>query len=253
MVYSTALLERSWLEYERNKTTERAVLQIQALVDQHTQRLAWRQDAKTEAMKDAPAQQRLRYTSGLAFPPRWGLQHDLAMRYHKLGVIRSALEIFYELHMWGDAVEAHLMIDEPHKAEEIIKTQLRSKGATPQMMVALGDLCELRAPTDSELKAGQKTEFSFDARVGYYAKAWELSGRKYARAKRMLGRVWWERSKKATSAEEQRRWMTTALSHYKEATNLTPMHKDSWFLQGVVAMRVEDNECALTSFRQVHW
>lgn len=39
MVYSTGLLERSWLECEKNKTRERAVLQLQALVDQHTNRL----------------------------------------------------------------------------------------------------------------------------------------------------------------------------------------------------------------------
>jgi hypothetical protein len=37
MVYSTAL-ERSWLEFEQNHGRERAILQMQALVDQHTKR-----------------------------------------------------------------------------------------------------------------------------------------------------------------------------------------------------------------------
>jgi len=39
MIYSTALLERAWLECESIHGRERALLQIQALVDQHTQRL----------------------------------------------------------------------------------------------------------------------------------------------------------------------------------------------------------------------
>ena len=34
MVHSTALLERSWLEFERRKTMERSLLQMQALLDQ---------------------------------------------------------------------------------------------------------------------------------------------------------------------------------------------------------------------------
>ena len=34
MIHSTALLERSWLEFERRKTMDRAMLQIQALIDQ---------------------------------------------------------------------------------------------------------------------------------------------------------------------------------------------------------------------------
>jgi hypothetical protein len=34
MIYSTALLKRSWIEYyEKRKTADRALLQIQALID----------------------------------------------------------------------------------------------------------------------------------------------------------------------------------------------------------------------------
>jgi hypothetical protein len=32
MIHSTALLERSWLEFERRKTADRAMLQIQAII-----------------------------------------------------------------------------------------------------------------------------------------------------------------------------------------------------------------------------
>lgn len=39
MIYSTALLERAWLECETSNRRERAIIQIQALVDQHGNRL----------------------------------------------------------------------------------------------------------------------------------------------------------------------------------------------------------------------
>ena len=34
MIHSTALLQRSWLEFEKRRTSDRAILQIQALLDQ---------------------------------------------------------------------------------------------------------------------------------------------------------------------------------------------------------------------------
>ena len=42
MVYATGLLERAWLVCERNHTRERAILQIQALVDQRSNRYGLR-------------------------------------------------------------------------------------------------------------------------------------------------------------------------------------------------------------------
>ena len=43
MIHSTGLLERSWLEFEKRRTMDRAMLQIQALLDQHTTKLTMMQ------------------------------------------------------------------------------------------------------------------------------------------------------------------------------------------------------------------
>jgi hypothetical protein len=47
MVYSTALLERSWLDFASHYSRERAVLQLQALLDQHSSRLTLTQSSSS--------------------------------------------------------------------------------------------------------------------------------------------------------------------------------------------------------------
>ena len=57
MVYATALLERAWLECERTHGRERAILQIQALADQHSNRLTLTQSTFKSVEEDsAPTQ-----------------------------------------------------------------------------------------------------------------------------------------------------------------------------------------------------
>ena len=69
MVYATALLERAWLECERTHGRERAILQIQALADQHSNRLTLTQSTFKSVEEDsAPAQDRLRNLHGIVYP-----------------------------------------------------------------------------------------------------------------------------------------------------------------------------------------
>ena len=42
-IYSTALLQRAWAEFERSHARDRAALQLQALLDQHTTKLTYTQ------------------------------------------------------------------------------------------------------------------------------------------------------------------------------------------------------------------
>jgi hypothetical protein len=52
-------LERAWLEYERAQGRERAILQIQALEDEHSNRLAISQSTLDSVKDSAPLQERL--------------------------------------------------------------------------------------------------------------------------------------------------------------------------------------------------
>ncbi|KAI2614817.1 uncharacterized protein GGS25DRAFT_473333 [Hypoxylon fragiforme] len=140
-IYTQALLTRSRIELNRSRTVERAVLQLQALVDQvivDTQEVIrspinGEDDSKTEsnipsiqvtpehqtgastnpqkptsflpvakASELASPQERLQYVNALSSPPRWHLESELAYAWTSVGSLVSALEIFKRLRLWPE-------------------------------------------------------------------------------------------------------------------------------------------------------
>ncbi|GMF37897.1 unnamed protein product [Phytophthora lilii] len=218
MVYSTALLERAWLECESSKRRERAVLQMQALVDQHTTRLTITQNTLESIADSAPARERMQFVYSLAFPPRYALKRDLAERYFKLGVLGSAVEICEELEMWDDVVKCYQLLDKPMRAEKLVRERLEI-APTPFMWVTLGDLTQEPA---------------------HYETSWALSKQRFARAKRSLGRYYFEKGDPEG-----------AIPHYEDAVRVGPMHTGAWFTLGAMAMRVHRWALALRAFTRV--
>ncbi|TDH65923.1 hypothetical protein CCR75_007951 [Bremia lactucae] len=218
MVYSTALLERAWLECESSKRRERAVLQMQALVDQHTTRLTITQNTLESIADAAPARERMQFVYALAFPPRYALKRDLAERYFKLGVLGSAVAICEELEMWDDVVKCYQLLDKPTRAEKLVRERLAIV-PTPFMWVTLGDLTQ---------------------EPSHYETSWRLSKQRFARAKRSLGRYYYEK-----------RDYETAISHYKDAVLVGPMHTGAWFTLGAIAMRIHRWAFAMRAFTRV--
>ncbi|KAI9915159.1 hypothetical protein PsorP6_008181 [Peronosclerospora sorghi] len=218
MVYSTALLERAWLECESSKRRERAVLQMQALVDQHTTRLTITQSTLQSIADSAPARERMQFVYSLAFPPRYALKRDLAERYFKLGVFGSAVEICEELELWDDVVKCYQILDKPMRAEKLVRERLEI-APTPFMWVTLGDL--MQDPS-------------------HYETSWTLSKHRFARAKRSLGRYYFEKGE-----------LETALLHFKDAVHVGPMHTGAWFTLGAIAMRLHYWSLGLRAFTRV--
>uniref|UniRef100_H3GBR9 Uncharacterized protein n=1 Tax=Phytophthora ramorum TaxID=164328 RepID=H3GBR9_PHYRM len=218
MVYSTALLERAWLECESSKRRERAVLQMQALVDQHTTRLTITQNTLESIADSAPARERMQFVYSLAFPPRYALKRDLAERYFKLGVLGSAVEICEELEMWDDVVKCYQLLDKPMRAERLVRERLEI-APTPFMWVTLGDLTQEPA---------------------HYETSWTLSKQRFARAKRSLGRHYFENGDPEA-----------AIPHYEDAVRVGPMHTGAWFTLGAMAMRVHRWALAMRAFTRV--
>ncbi|KAE9045399.1 hypothetical protein PR003_g2349 [Phytophthora rubi] len=218
MVYSTALLERAWLECESSKRRERAVLQMQALVDQHTTRLTITQNTLQSIADSAPARERMQFVYSLAFPPRYALKRDLAERYFKLGVMGSAVEICEELEMWDDVVKCYQLLDKPMRAERLVRERLEI-APTPFMWVTLGDLTQ---------------------EPSHYETAWTLSKQRFARAKRSLGRHYFEKGDP-----------DAAIPHYEDAVRVGPMHTGAWFTLGAVAMRVHRWALSMRAFTRV--
>ena len=219
MIYATALLERAWLECEKNHARERAILQIQALCDQHTQRLTMTQSTFKAAVEDsAPPQERLRNLHHIVYPPRWAMLRDLADRYAKLGVVTSAAEIFVDLELWDEVVECYRAAGKENQAEKIVRQRL-AEAETPRMWAALGDLTK-----DPEC----------------FEKALEISNGRFASAHVALGVYYFEKGDLRASADS-----------YQRALKIKPLQPAVWFRLGTVCMRLDEWDDALVAFTEV--
>ena len=217
MVYSTGLLERSWLEYERSKTMDRALMQIQALLDQHSSRLSIFQ-ATIEAVETAaPVQDRIKYLSCLVYPARHELKRDLARRYLQCQIFASALELFKELEMWDEVITCYQLMSKPYKAEQVVRQELK-RLETPQMLTILGELTAEEEPLE---------------------KAWVLSQHRYARARRSLARIAFDKGK-----------LKLGCDYLRDALRIQPLNSSAWYLLGVNCMRLDDLDEALVAFQR---
>lgn len=174
MVHTSGLLVKSRLESQKSRTAERAVLQLQALVDQ------------MDAVKDNTAN-RLLYLFQTEYPPQWQVQKELGYRYAGLGVLRSAYEIFHRLELWEDAINCLMAMDEKTKAERLVKAEIASSEApgsvhtplyTAKLWCILGDI---------------------ETAPAHYEKAWAVSGQRLARSMRSLGAYHFKRHDVAPS------------------------------------------------------
>ena len=216
MIHSTGLLERSWLEFERSRTADRAMLQMQALLDQHTTKLTVMQSTFKSITEDsAPVHERLSFLHCIVYPAQYELKRDLAQRYLRCQVVASALGYFRELEMWDEVVTCYQLMDKPQRAEMVVRERLKVS-RTPYMVCALADLT-----TNEQL----------------YEDAWELSHRRYARAKRTLGKICFDRGD-----------YEACMIHMEAALTVAPLVPTAWYLKGVAAMRLEKWESALLSF-----
>lgn len=215
MIHSTALLERSWLEYEKRRTADRAMLQIQALLDQHTTRLTITQASYEAIEQSAPAHERLQFLHCIIYPAQYELKRDLAFRYLRCQVFSSALNLFVELELWDEVVKCYQLLQKPHRAELVVRERLKM-GETPYMLTSLADL------------TGDPT---------FYERAWVLSNCRFARAKRSLARLCFDKSD-----------FSGCCQHMDAALHVQPMVADAWYLKGIACMRLEDWTGALESF-----
>lgn len=202
-IYTQALLLRSRIEGYRSRTTERGLLQLQALVDQVIAEMSGNTDSTTsdsngsattflprpKASKSAPATERLLYIYELCSPTRWELEAELAARWVSLGGLRTALEIYHRLEMWAEEALCWASIDREDKARRIIRKQLfhASSGndttADPEKEQWDGPP---RDPQPNEAPRLYCILGDIDQDVSKYEKAWEVSKNRYARAQRSI-------------------------------------------------------------------
>eukprot|EP01034_Spumella_vulgaris_P023131 gene23131-29324_t len=215
MVHSTALLERSWLEFERRKTMDRAMLQIQALIDQHSSKLSLSQSTYESVESAAPVQDRLMYLNSIVYGAQYELKRDLANRYLRCQVFVSAMNFFKELEMWDEVVTCYQLLQKPHRAELVVREQLKT-GETPYMLTALADLT---------------------GKEEYYERAWVVSKGRYPRAKRTLAKICYDRGDFAKCCK-----------YLDEALAVQPLVATAWYLKGIACMRLENWDEGVQAF-----
>lgn len=111
------------------------------------------------------------------------------------------------------------MLEQPAKAESIVRERLQVTPNSPKLHCILGDL-----KGDPSL----------------YEKAWKLSDGRYARAMRSLGAYYFKHAQ----------W-TKSIECYHRALSLNSLFENSWFVMGCAAMRCEDWEVAIKAFSRV--
>ncbi|KAL1917995.1 uncharacterized protein VTP21DRAFT_3261 [Calcarisporiella thermophila] len=205
MVHTMALLLRSRLEANKTRTVERSALQLQALVDQIP-------------LEESKVKERVQFFFQLLLPAKWEMEGELAQRFMSLGVVKSALEIFQRLEMWDEIVACHVMLEKPEKAKAVVEERMRVEPDSPKLYCLLGDL---------------------EKNPEHYEKAWEISGKRYARAMRSLGGHYFKQQEFKRSVE-----------CYRLALAINPLIESSWFVMGCAAMQIPtpDWETAIESF-----
>lgn len=233
-VYTLGLLVRAKLEGYRSRTIERGLLQLQAVVDQVIADTTDSSAATTtatflpraSAADAAPISERLAYIHQLSVPTRWALEAELAARWISLGGLRTALEIYTRLEMWAEVALCYAATDKEPQARKILHAQLFDTTTdeelsppptnAPRLWCILGDL---------------------DSHAPHYEKAWAVSGNRYARAQRSLGRLHFSAGSHAAAA-----------TAYEAALAVNALNAPSWFALGCCCLELQHWPRAVEAF-----
>ncbi|KAK5729192.1 hypothetical protein LTR15_002334 [Elasticomyces elasticus] len=254
-VYTQALLVRSRIEGHRSRTVERGLLQLQALVDQVIADTASppEQDLgssgatsflpRPKESESAPVSQRLRYIFQLATPTRWDLEAELAARWVQLGGLRSALEIYERLEMWAEAALCWAATEREDQAKKVVRRQLyhATNGGPDQ---AEGHVSEdetwqgqERSPPPVDAPRLYCILGDIDQSVEMYEKAWYVSGQRYARSQRSLGRYYLSKND-----------FVKAAGAYSKSLKVNQLNQSSWFALGCALLELTEYEKAVEAF-----
>ena len=223
-VHTMALLLRSRLEATRTRTVERAVLQLQALVDQMP-------------TADSALSERLLYVYDIPLPSKWLLERELAMRFLAIGVVKSALEIFERLEMWEEVVKCWQAMERPDKGITIVRDLLEGRREEAERVIAKGKLARRNDRAREAKLWCLLGDLEPKHACAHYERAWAVSGQTSGRAMRSIGGYHFARGD-----YEQ------AILCLQRAVVINPMLSRSWFILGCAQVRVEAWEGARDSF-----
>lgn len=264
-VYTQALLVRSRIESHRSRTQERSVLQLQAIVDQIIADTAADESVagadggvpqiqvtqffpKAKEGESAPIQERLKYIYQLNTPTRWEIETELAYAWSKTGSLVSALEIFKRLRLWAEVALCYHSIDQSERALQIIRRQLFYSKKGPQMDDYAIDAEEvITEKWDGEIRSPPPPHAprlwcilgDLEQDPSCWERAWDISGKHYARAQRTLGEYYTRQGDLAKAREA-----------YMAATMVNRQNGDTWSRLGDIDLASGNWDGAVIAFQQ---
>jgi tetratricopeptide (TPR) repeat protein len=253
-VYTQALLVRSRIEGYRSRTMERGLLQLQALVDQVIAETSVVESPESGAPEStattflpkpmegesAPVSERLRYIFPLSSPTRWELEAELASRWVHVGGLRTALEIYERLEMWAEAALCWAATEREDKAKKIVRKQLfhasngDDEAVDPHEEEWNGTSRDPPPPDAPRLYC---ILGDIDRDTSMYEKAWEVSGNRYARAQRSLGRHYITEHDYEKAAEA-----------YSLSLKINALNHQAWFALGCAYLELKQFKNAVEAF-----
>lgn len=155
--------------------------------------------------------------------PFWTIEKHLADLLLSLGVVKAALDVYERLAQWREVIHCYRHIGRADRAEQILRERLMADEQTPAKQAELH--CLLGEITNSP---------------EHYQQSWVVSGKRYARAPKMLGLYHFGRQE----------W-PEALEHLKVSVEVNSMQTDAWYRIGYINLMQANWEEAANAYRRV--
>lgn len=143
------------------------------------------------------------------YPAFWELQREHAILLGRFGLVKAAAEVFETLSLWDEVIDCHRLMGNVERARSLIEERLETEGQRPRLLCAMGEVTR----DDS-----------------WFVKAWEASGGRYAKAKRLEGQMLVEKGKYAE-----------AVPCFEDALKVNFLYPEAWFTLAHAAQKIGNN------------